>query len=464
MPSFSQSAILPVPVEALARWHFRRGALERLVPPWSGVRVERSIDRLENGAVAVLRVPMGPLTRRWEALHEDVRPNEGFADRMIRGPFRSWRHVHRFTPVPGVAPPSSRVEDSIAYELPFGRLGSLGAGFVASILHRTFDWRHRRVANDLRRHAELAGPPLTIAVSGANGLVGRRLCAFLSTGGHSVRRLVRRPAGGAARSTNGDIAWDPERGTIDAVALEGVDAIVHLAGESIAARWSDARKRRIESSRVEGTRLLARTIAAMDRKPNVFVSASAVGFYGDRAEEPLDESSARGSGFLADVCERWELAADVARDAGVRTVHPRIGMVLAGEGGALPKLVRPFALGAGGPVGRGRQGISWVALDDLLAIILFAIRTSSLSGPVNAVAPNAIDNRGFGRALGAVLRRPAIVPLPAIAVRAAFGEMGRELLLGGAFVAPRRLLDAGFRFDFPELDRALRFELGRLHA
>ncbi len=415
---------------------------------------------MHDGAQATLSVPLvGPLRSTWEAVHEDVQPGRQFVDRMVRGPMRSWRHCHRFLAAPDQAQPASRLEDDIAYTLPMGPLGALGNGFVASMLERTFAWRHRRTLLDLRRHAELSRTPLVIAVTGASGLVGRALCAFLSTGGHTVRRIVR----GAAKP--GDVAWDPARGTIDATALEDVDAVVHLAGESIAARWTDAKRRRILESRVRGTELiaktLAKTLAKTASKRTVLVSASAIGFYGDRGADAVDESTPRGQGFLSDVCVAWESAADVARDAGIRTVHPRIGMVLSAAGGALHALVTPFSLGLGGPVGNGRQGMSWIALDDLIASILFAIVTPSMHGPYNAVAPEAVSNRDFGRTLGRVLHRPAFAPLPSFVVNAIFGAMGRELLLGGAIVRGNVLRDAAFRFDHAELESALRFELGR---
>jgi uncharacterized protein (TIGR01777 family) len=322
-------------------------------------------------------------------------------------------------------------------------------------LKRTFAWRHGRTARDLRRHARYPEAPLTVAISGASGLVGGALSAFLTTGGHTVRRIVRR------RERPTDILWDLAAGTIDRAALEGVDAVVHLAGESIAARWSEAKKKAIRTSRVRGTELLSQAITTLKRPPSVFVSASAIGYYGSRGEEPVDESSAPGSGFLAEVCQAWEAAAEPARAAGIRVVHPRIGMVIASAGGALKQLLLPFSIGLGGPVGSGRQGMSWIALDDLLGVILAAIRTPSLSGPVNAVAPGSLSNKAFGQTLGRVLRRPAFAPLPAFAVRTLFGAMGEELLLGGAYVRPKRLLDAGFVFDFADLASALRFELGR---
>jgi uncharacterized protein (TIGR01777 family) len=236
-----------------------------------------------------------------------------------------------------------------------------------------------------------------------------------------------------------------------------VDAVVHLAGESIAAgRWTAAVKERIRRSRVDGTRLLAETLARLERRPRVLVSASAVGYYGDRGDEPLTEESPPGVGFLADVARAWEAAADPARAVGIRVVHPRLGLVLAREGGALPRMALPFRLGLGGVIGSGRQYWSWIALPDAVRVIERALADATLAGPVNAVAPAPATNREFTRALGRVLGRPTLLPFPALGVRLLMGEMGRALLLGSARVLPRRLERAGFRFEHPELEGALR--------
>jgi len=299
--------------------------------------------------------------------------------------------------------------------------------------------------------------PQRVVITGASGLVGSSLAGFLATRGHRVDGLVRRPP--EAGST--DIRWDPATGTIDAAALEGADAVVHLAGESIAAgRWTPAHKRVVLRSRTDGTRLLAETLARLRRPPRVLISASAVGYYGDRGAEPLSEDSAAGRGFLADVCQAWEAAADPARRAGIRVVHPRIGMVLAAAGGALARMLTPFKLGLGGVVGNGRQYMSWIALDDLVGALHHLIFTDSISGPVNAVAPGPVTNREFTKTLSRVLRRPTLVPLPAPMVRLLFGEMGQALLLDGARVLPARLQASGFRFLYPDLESALRSELG----
>jgi uncharacterized protein (TIGR01777 family) len=298
-----------------------------------------------------------------------------------------------------------------------------------------------------------------VAVTGATGLVGTALCAFLTSGGHTVRRVVRRAA------SPGDVTWDPEAGRLAVRDLEGVDAVVHLAGEGIASgRWTAQRKRRIVESRTRGTRLLAERLAALAVPPRVFVSASAIGYYGASDAPALDESAARGTGFLADVVDAWEGACEPAVRGGIRTVNLRFGVVLAARGGALAKMLPAFRLGAGGPIGSGRQGMSWVALDDAIGAIHFALGHGAMAGPVNVVAPGVLPQRDFARALGRALRRPALVPMPAAAISFLFGEMGREALLAGSFVVPRRLEAAGFRFRHPQLDGALRFELGRLEG
>jgi uncharacterized protein (TIGR01777 family) len=296
---------------------------------------------------------------------------------------------------------------------------------------------------------------MRIAVTGASGLVGRPLCAALAAQGHEVVRLVR---GGSAPSP-GAVPWDPERGTIGD--LGGVDAVVHLAGESIASRWTKERKRRIVESRVQGTRLVAGALAALPRKPAALVCASAVGWYGARGDEALDESSPPGTGFLAETCRAWEESADPARDAGIRVVNLRFGIILSARGGALAKMLLPFKLGAGGRVGDGRQWMSWIAHDDALGAIRHAMATADLAGPVNAVAPAPVTNAEFTRVLGRVLGRPTVMTMPAFAARLAFGEMADHLLLAGQRVLPRRLAGSGYAFRHPELEGALRHVLGR---
>ena len=298
---------------------------------------------------------------------------------------------------------------------------------------------------------------MRVAVSGASGLVGSALIPVLISAGHEVRPMVR-PGG---RRAPGSIAWDAEAGSLDLAALQGVDAVVHLAGESIASRWTDERKRRIRDSRVKGTRLVAQSIARLATRPSVLVCASAVGVYGPRGSEPLDERAASGTGFLAEICRAWEAAADPARAAGIRVVHTRFGVILSAQGGALAKMLIPFKLGVAGKVGSGDQYMSWIALDDVVGVIQYALGTAELSGPVNTVAPTPVTNLEFTKTLGRVLSRPTVLPMPAVAARLAFGEMAQELLLSGQRAVPARLLAIGFRFRYPDLEQALRSILGR---
>ncbi|MBM4393849.1 MAG: TIGR01777 family oxidoreductase, partial [Deltaproteobacteria bacterium] len=284
---------------------------------------------------------------------------------------------------------------------------------------------------------------MRVAISGATGLIGTQLCAFLSTGGHRVDRLVRRPSGGTADASGIDIRWDPAGGEVDVAALDGVDAVVHLAGENVGQRWTKAAKNAVLSSRVDGTRTLATALARLARPPRVFVSASAVGFYGDTGDAEVDETSPGGDGFLTDVCRAWEGAAEPARAAGIPVVHPRIGVVLSGAGGALGQMRTPFSLGVGGPVGSGRQWMSWIAMDDAVGA-LHHLLYAGLEGPVNLVAPAPVRQADFARALGRTLGRPAVMPLPALAVRVLFGEMGQGVLLAGQRVLPTRLAASGF--------------------
>jgi hypothetical protein len=254
------------------------------------------------------------------------------------------------------------------------------------------------------------------------------------------------------------VTWDPAAGTIDADGLSGVDAVVHLAGEPIGRRWTGKRRREIESSRRQGTTLLAEALASLDPRPRVLVSASAIGCYGSRADEILTEQSTLGDDFLADVCATWEAATQPARDAGIRVVTARMGVVLEA---LLPRLLLPFRLGLGGRLGSGRQWLSWVALDDVLGAVALALADDRLAGPVNVVAPNSVTNSEFTRTLGRVLHRPAPMRVPAAAVKLALGEMGPATVLASQRVVPERLLDTGFRFAYPELEPALRHVLGR---
>jgi uncharacterized protein (TIGR01777 family) len=294
-----------------------------------------------------------------------------------------------------------------------------------------------------------------VVISGASGLIGTALVPVLRAEGHEVIRLVRREI-----RTPDELSWDPEAGSLDAGALEGVDAIVNLSGANIGQRWTAARKREILESRTTTTGLLARTAADLDPRPAVFVCAGGAGVYGDRGDEIVTEESTLGSGFEADVSRAWEAARDPAREAGVRVVDFRQGMVLAKEGGALARMLLPFKLGVGGRVGNGRQWWSWVELGDVTAAYAFVLR-SELGGAVNLCSPNPVTSEQFTDALGKAIRRPTVFPAPAFAIRALYGEMGDNVLLRGRRALPARLLDAGFEFASPTIEVALANILSR---
>ncbi len=298
---------------------------------------------------------------------------------------------------------------------------------------------------------------MRILLTGAHGLIGHSLLTYLASDGHHVVGLTRskNPARGR------QITWDPGAGIIDEEDLEHFDAVVHLAGESIVGRWTPEKKARILESRVKGTRLLCEALAHLRSRPMVLISASAIGFYGDRGDRVTDEDSPAGTMFLSEVAKAWEAATEPARRHGIRVVNLRMGFVLSKTGGGLAAMLRPFKLGIAGRVGSGRQYLSWIAIDDVVGAISHAILADSLRGPVNAVAPQPVTNREFTKALGSVLWRPTILPLPAFAARMVMGEMADELLLASARVNPSRLLASGYEFRFPELRGALRHVLGK---
>jgi len=296
---------------------------------------------------------------------------------------------------------------------------------------------------------------MRIAMTGSSGLIGSASTARFGQDGHAITRVVR--GAGVRDPRHRTVAWDPVAGAIDRAGLEGHDAVIHLAGEDIAAgRWTQARKQIIRESRIRGTRLLCETLAGLAHKPRVLITASGVGYYGTREpDECVDETSARGAGFLSDLVRDWEQATTPAKAAGIRVVHTRFGIVLSPSGGALAKMLPVFRMGLGGRVGNGRQVMSWIALDDVPSVMLHLIEHDSLSGPVNVVSPHPVTNAEFTRILGHVLGRPAVLPLPGFAARLLFGEMADALLLGGARVIPRQLEHTGYRFAYPRLEQAL---------
>ena len=290
---------------------------------------------------------------------------------------------------------------------------------------------------------------MKVLITGSSGLIGSVLIESLASNGHEVVRLLRK------KFSKDSPVWDPENDVIDLADVRDIAAVVHLAGDNIAeGRWNDRKKGRIRNSRVRGTKLLAEFFAASEHKPRIIVSASAVGVYGDRGEELVDETSEPGNGFLADVCQQWEGATASAVDAGIRVANVRFGVVLSTAGGALKKMLLPFRMGLGGVIGGGKQYMSWVSIDDVVGMIQYVIGNDSMRGPVNLVSPHAVSNHEFTKTLGRVLHRPTIFPMPAFAARLAFGEMANELLLSSTRAVPKKLMNSGYKFRHPELGEA----------
>ena len=436
------SSVIDADRDEVFSWHTRPGAITRLTPPWQPVTVLREAGSLRDGR-AVLGLPGG---LRWVATHQPdgYHPPDSFADELTSLPL-PWRHTHQFSPA---GEGTTLVTDVVETPLP------------ARLVRSTLVYRHRQLAADLaalaRARAIRPDPePLTVAVTGSSGLIGTALTALLTTSGHRVVPLVRR------LPRIGERYWRPEDPAAEL--LDGVDAVVHLAGASIGGRFTAERKHEIRTSRIQPTRKLAELAAASRPDLTAFVTASAIGIYGpDRGDEVLTEASPRGEGFLADVVADWEDATTPADAAGIRTVQVRTGIVQTPRGGMLRLLSPLFTAGLGGRLGTGKQWLAWITLDDLLDIYLRAVLDPALSGPVNAVAPEPARNIDYTRTLAAVLHRPAVLPVPGFGPRLLLGDEGaREIAQANQYVRPERLIGAGHRFRQPELTGALRHLFGR---
>lgn len=519
MPVFERRTLVPHDRSTVFTWFSRPGALVRLTPPFAG-SVRREPEGLDVGSVARLGVgapgslglglestaglartvlpfrlpqwfaPEAP----WTSLHTALEPGHMFRDEMSSGPLKSWVHTHSFEDAaPGEADtaegrPGCVVVDHIEYELPAGavlrrkgaawsRAGRWTEERLEEELARQFDFRAAQLRSDLDFHAGFPidtadGGPLTIAVSGASGLIGSQLCALLTGGGHRVIRLVRGGSRAVTPPSADTVIWDPAAGRLDAEALRDVDAVVNLSGETIGGRLTESHRDEMLQSRLAATGLFARTLAelAEDGRQRSLINASAIGYYGAEAGagpdgEGLRESAPPGDDFLAEMCLQWERATAPATRAGVRTVMIRTGLVLTPAGGILQQVLPLFLLGAGGPLGTGKDRNpwqSWISIEDIVGLFAHAALTGTVEGPVNGVAPHPVQSRDFAATLGTVLRRPSAVPLPSAAPTAVLGSEGNRLLVEADQRARAdRALDSGYTFRHTGLDDALRHVLGR---
>ena len=454
MLKFIRRSTVEAPADEVFAWHERPGALQRLTPPFEDVELIESSGGIKSGGTSMLEMKAGPSTFHWLAQHVDYHENQMFSDIQLQGPFAYWKHTHTFKPQDGT---SSVLEDKIEYILPAGLVSNLVVGrAIRRKLERVFSYRHKITQDDLALYLTYKGiKPMKILVSGSSGLVGQALLPLLTTQGHEVTRLVRK------KSETG-IYWQPDVNEIDVRALEGFDAVIHLAGDNIAdGRWTSEKKAKIRDSRIHGTKLLSQALAQLANPPKVLVSASAIGFYGPHGDESLDESAKAGDDFLAQVCRDWEASTQPAANKGIRVVNLRFGVILSTKGGALAKMLPPFLMGAGGNLGSGRQVMSWVSLDDVLGSIYHCLVNETIHGPVNVTSPNPATNAEFTKALGRVLHRPTVARVPSFGARLLFGEMADALLLSGARVLPAKLMETNYKFRHPDLEEALRFTLGK---
>lgn len=459
MPHVEYRSTIDASAEDVFAWHARPGAFQRLTPPWLPVNLER-FEGIRDGARAVIRLGYGPASIEWVAEHFDYVEGEQFCDRQLRGPFERWTHVHRMEPE---GPEACTLIDAIDYELPLGGLGDVfGGGLARNELDRQFGYRHRITQQDLdlHQHYNPAGRSLTVAVSGTSGLIGSSLVAFLTSGGHTVKRLTRsRPVG-----DNG-IYWNPREQAIEAEKLDGIDAVIHLAGENVfALRWTEAKKDSIMHSRRVGTRLIAEALAGLDDPPDVLLSASGISYYGDHGADVVTEEThpTPDAGFLSEVCRVWEQATQPASDAGIRTAQLRTGIVLTPAGGALQLMLPAFRLGLGGRIGAPDQYFPWIALDDVIGGYVHALWTDTVEGKVNLAAPEPVTMEAYAKTLAGVLNRPALLNVPGRAVRAVLGEVADAMLLQSIRARPRKLQDTGYAFRHPALGNALRHLLGKV--
>ena len=451
MEVYEHTTSLPCSAATVFGWLETSAAYYRYLPPWEPIETLERAGTVRDGDRVKFRIPVGPFKIGITLEHEEYDFPREFGNRQIAGPDRYWRHRHI---VHSTGESSCELTDLI-HSTPGRLAGLVGRERMRARLEYILEFTHEQLRRDLIRHDCGSAEPRRVLISGASGLVGGALRQFLEVAGHEVVGLV-----GRAETGSAEIYWDPGARKIDAEALEGFDAVFHLAGENVASgRWTALRRQRMRESHVAATEFLCNALSRLQKPPAVVVSASDVAFYGDESGG-VEESAPVGSGFLAALTKAREQATAPAGDAGIRVVHARLGRVLSSKGGLLRRLLPAFRFGAGAVAGSGRQPISWIGMDDAIGALHFLMRSDEARGPINLVSPETATNREFARTLAAVLRRRTFVSVPGIAIRARFGEMGDEFILKGQAAAPARLEELGFRWWAPALEAALRWELG----
>ena len=461
MPIYEHTATFPFSRETVWNWHARPGAVRRIMPEWEGIR-PLEVGGIKDGAVTTFRMSIGIVPQKWKAKHHSYIEGEQFCDNMIKGPFARWNHTHKFLEN---GTDEMKIQDTIDWKLPFHFFTRIGAPImVMPRVHQMFKHRSRRILADLKRQEMFKDAPRKrILISGSTGLIGTQLGAFLETDGHDVHRLLRPSTKLHADQDPAKVVkWNDHTGEILEGSLENFDVVIHLAGAGIGdKRWSKKRKKLIAESREIPGRNLSNALAELSSPPSLFMCAPAIGFYDNRGDEDLDETSSIGDGFLAKICKKWEDAMKPASDAGIRTIIMRNGIVTTASGGMLQQILLPAKLGGMGPIGGGRQWQSWISFDDLIYAMHYLMNHEDASGVINMTSPNPVTQKQYAKTLGKVLRRPAFAPVPGFVMKILFGELGKSLILDGQKVHPKRLLELGFEFEHETLESALRDTLGR---
>ena len=457
---FIKNTKIPATNKDAFNYHAREGALERLVPPWSFLTVTSHKGDIRDGTTSTFKVSLGPFGFKWKAAHFGYLQDRQFQDKMIKGPFQTWVHTHSFIP--------SEIghcimEDKIAYSPPFGKLGHiLLNNTIQNNLNQLFHYRHRKLGNDINLW-KIAGrnKGQKILITGSHGLIGSSLIPLLSAAGeHKITRLTR-PRSNPNNTDSHSIVWDPSNDKVNVKELEGFDVVVHLAGENIFGRWTDSKKQKILESRIKSTRLLCNSLIKLANPPSTLICASATGFYGNQGNKVLTEESKPGFGFLSDVCQKWEESTETARDAGIRVVNTRFGVVLTPKGGILQKLLALSRFGIVLRPGDENQHISWVSIEDVIGTIFYSIINSSIRGPVNVVSPNPVTNLEFSKTLAKIVRSKFILPINQKFARIVLGELANAMITSSTLAMPNKLSSAGYRFVNPDLEDAFRLLLGR---
>ena len=464
MPLFERFTSISQERQELFEYHANPGAIDRLIPPWEKVRIERRSDSLAVGSEVILRNSIFGVPMRWHAKHTQLDAPKSFQDVQLSGPFKSWVHDHYFE---NGHLQNSILRDHIQFEVKFGSLGTLALPIIRSKLESMFAYRHLTTQADLTLkdflEPHVVGRKLRIGVTGSTGMIGRRLVDLVSVLGHQAVCILRRGSrDDRFPLSSSSVVWDQAAGFSDLNAMSNLDAVVHLAGKGIASsRWTQSTKQSIRDSRVAGTTALVRDLCRLESPPKAFVCASGVGCYGERGDQVLDETQPYGNDFLASLARDWESAAmEFNRGSGNRVAVGRLGIALHPHQGALSKILLPFRLGIGGPIGNGRQYWSWIHVDDAAAAFLFLAVNPKSEGAYNLVAPEQTDNQTFVRTLGHVLHRPSLLPAPAFALRILLGEMADAMLLTSTRADCKRLTEQGFPFRTPKLEACLRHVLG----